>query len=420
MRGKRVVAIALLGSLLFSQSIGTTHLNIAKTNKIETITIYKGKSTLLKISQKGKKIKTGKKYRYQVAKKRIATISKSGKVKAKKAGTTNVVLQKKSNKKKIKIKIKVVDYVKELRISSATNMMMKVGEKKNISATVYPATAKSRKVQYSCSDTRIATVNASGMVQTLQSGMATITVKTKEIAKNGKKISKKIYLMVTEDSSPVPTPYIPVKDDTVIGGSTIVVIPTPTPSATVTPGGDITPTPTGATPTSTATVIPTPTATAAEPPKTLEEAIKAIPSPSSSTLIAANFVVKNTKGISTLYFINRNYQGQMHVSVDGIDLSSSNTVVYNLHRLATEVTGGFTVSVNPGDKKENKYYDTEWGLWRDILAVNRPTLSDAWLITNRRDGTSYRMMAWETDQLYGTPYGLIITEGDTSSKIKVY
>ena len=160
MRGKRVVAIALLGSLFFSQSIGTTHLNLAKTNKIETITIYKGKSTLLKISQKGKKIKTGKKYRYQVAKKRIATISKSGKVKAKKAGTTNVVLQKKSNKKKIKIKIKVVDYVKELRISSATNMMMKVGEKKNISATVYPATAKSRKVQYSCSDTRIATVNA--------------------------------------------------------------------------------------------------------------------------------------------------------------------------------------------------------------------------------------------------------------------
>ena len=46
-----------------------------------------------------------------------------------------------------------------------------------------------------------------------------------------KKLSKKVYLMVTEDSSPVPTPYIPGKNDTVIGGSTVVVISTPTPSA---------------------------------------------------------------------------------------------------------------------------------------------------------------------------------------------
>lgn len=391
MKGKRRMAVILIGSMLLSLGVTVTAVDTSEADAkgTETFTVYQGKSTALSITQKGKKIKTGKKYRYQVSNKKIATISAKGRVKGKKAGTTKAVLQKKSNKKEITIKIKVVNYVKELRLGTATNVMLEKGGKKKIQATVYPKTAKNRKVVYSSSDKSVVTVSSAGTMRAVGSGFATVTVKTKGTTKKGKKISKKIQIYVTGDSSPVPTPVVPDKGAT--------VVPTPTPSGA--PGDNPGETP-GTTP--------------SEPPKTLEQAISEIPEPDSSTLIAANFVAKDASGAtSTLYFINRNYQGQMHVSVDGMDMASSSSVTNILHRLATEATGkGGSVLFNP-------YYDED-GKQKYAIAATRPTLADAWLITNRKNGQQYRLMVWEKDQTYGTPYGLIITDGDTLSKIVVY
>lgn len=406
MKGKRRLAVILTGSMLLSLGAVANAVDAPETGAkgTETVTVYQGKSTVLSITEKGKKVKTGKKYRYQVTNKKIATISAKGRVKGKKAGTTKAVLQKKSDKKKIKIKIKVVDYVKELRLATATSLMLQQGDSKKIQAAVYPKTAKNRKVTYSSSDKGVVTVSSAGTIQAVESGFATVTVRTKGTTKKGKKLSKKIQIYVTGNSSPVPTPVIPDKHS--------VVLLTPTPSAT--PDGNP-----GDNPGVTPTQSPVPTK---EPPKTLEEAIRDIPKPDSSTLLAASFVARDTSGAtSTLYFVNRAYQGQMHVAVDGMDMTSSSGVTNVLHRLAAEVTGkGVSVSVNPGDKQENMYYDETLKRWRDAIWVSRPTLADAWLISNRKNGQNYRLMAWETDQTYGTPYGLIITDGDTSSKIVVY
>ncbi len=387
MKEKRKLAVIMACSLVFAQSIslcGTKGLEETEAKGMQTFTIYRGKSSSLTITQKGKKKKTGKKYRYQVANKKIATISAKGKVKGKKAGTTKVTLQKKSNRKKIKIKVKVVDYVKELRLSSATNVMLQEGEKKSVRALVYPKTAKNRKVEYKSSNSSIAIVNSDGVVRAIQSGFATITVKTKGTTKKGKKISKKIQIYVAADTPSAPTPNVPDGNSTVVGGDGTTDKPD-------------------------------------EKPKTLEQAIKEIPTPDSSTLLAASFVVKEAEGTSTLYFVNRAYQGTMHVAVDGMDMTSNSGVINALKRLETEVTGkGNAVSVNPGNKPENKFFDEKLGLWRDILLVSRVDLSSAWLIRNLKSGQQYHLMAWQQDKKYGTPYGMIITEGDTTSKIVVY
>lgn len=375
MTRRRRVAALLAGAMLLGEILSAGNTSGVEAKATQTFTIYRGKSASLTITQKGKKTKTGKKYRYRVANKKIATISAKGKVKGKKAGTTKVILQKKSSKKKITIKIKVVDYVKELRLSSASNIMLKAGEKKSVKAVVYPTTAKSRKVVYASSNKSIATVSSAGTVQAVQSGFATVTVTTKGTTKKGKKLSKKIYIYVSEETTPVPTPKVPDAGATVIGGG-----------STATPGATATPAPT-------------------ERPKTLEEAIKEISVPDASTLIAATFVAQDAGATSTLYFINRNYQGTMHVAVDGIDMSSSSSVTNVLHKLETEVLGRNTaVYEGPGD----------------IFRVTRPSLSDAWGIRNTSNGNEYRLMAWEKDTKYGTPYGLIITGGDTTSNIVVY
>lgn len=381
MTRRRRVAALLAGVMLLGEILSAGSTSGVEAKATQTFTIYRGKSASLTITQKGKKTKPGKKYRYRVANKKIATISAKGKVKGKKAGITKVTLQKKSNKKKITIKIKVVDYVKELRLSSASNIMLKAGEKKSVKAVVYPTTAKSRKVVYASSNKSIATVSSAGTVQAVQSGFATVTATTKGTTKRGKKLSKKIYIYVSEETTPVPTPNVPDAGATVIGGGS-----TPKPGSTATPGATATPAPT-------------------EGPKTLEEAIKEIPVPDASTLVAATFVVQEAGATSTLYFINRNYQGMMHVAVDGIDMSSSSSVTNVLHKLETEVLGKNTaVYTGPGD----------------IFRVTRPSLSDAWGIRNTSNGKEYRLMAWEKDTKYGTPYGLIITDGDTTSNIVVY
>lgn len=387
MKEKRKLAVIMACSLVFAQSIslcGAKGLEETEAKGMQTFTVYRGKSSSLTITQKGKKKKTGKKYRYQVANKKIATISAKGKVKGKKAGTTKVTLQKKSNRKKIKIKVKVVDYVKELRLLSATNVMLQEGEKKSVRALVYPKTAKNRKVEYKSSNSSIAIVNSDGVVRAVQSGFATITVKTKGTTKKGKKISKKIQIYVAADTPSAPTPNVPDGNSPVVGGGGTTDKPD-------------------------------------EKPKTLEQAIKEIPTPDSSTLLAASFVVKEAEGTSTLYFVNRAYQGTMHVAVDGMDMTSNSGVINALKRLETEVTGkGNAVSVNPGNKPENKFFDEKLGLWRDILLVSRVDLSSAWLIKNLKSGQQYHLMAWQQDKKYGTPYGMIITEGDTTSKIVVY
>ena len=374
------MAALLAGAMLLGEILSAGSTSGVEAKATQTFTIYRGKSASLTITQKGKKTKPGKKYRYRVANKKIATISAKGKVKGKKAGITKVTLQKKSNKKKITIKIKVVDYVKELRLSSASNIMLKAGEKKSVKAVVYPTTAKSRKVVYASSNKSIATVSSAGTVQAVQSGFATVTATTKGTTKRGKKLSKKIYIYVSEETTPVPTPNVPDAGATVIGGGS-----TPKPGSTTTPGATATPAPT-------------------EGPKTLEEAIKEIPVPDASTLVAATFVVQEAGATSTLYFINRNFQGTMHVAVDGIDMSSSSSVTNVLHRLETEDTAGWVTREGPGE----------------IFKVSRKNLANAWKIENTSNGNIYRLMAWEKDTKYGSPYGLIITDGDTTSSVIVY
>jgi uncharacterized protein YjdB len=63
-----------------------------------------------------------------------------------------------------------------------------VGEKLNLTATVKPANATSKKVTYTSKNTKIATVNSKGVVTAKKAGTTTITVKTA----NGKTATCKI------------------------------------------------------------------------------------------------------------------------------------------------------------------------------------------------------------------------------------
>ena len=73
------------------------------------------------------------------------------------------------------------EYVKVTGVSlDKTEMTMKKGANKYLTATVKPSNATNKEVTWTSSDKEVAYVNASGKVSAYKAGMATITVKTKD------------------------------------------------------------------------------------------------------------------------------------------------------------------------------------------------------------------------------------------------
>ena len=129
---------------------------------------------------------------YKSSNTKIATVSSSGVVTGKKAGTVTITATSKVNKKiKATIKIKV----KDIRPTSMTLNTTKVegykGATKTITATVKPANSN-QKVTYSSSDKSVATVTSAGKITLKNPGTATITVKTSQKNTKGSYVTKKV------------------------------------------------------------------------------------------------------------------------------------------------------------------------------------------------------------------------------------
>lgn len=413
--------------------------------KVAAITLYRGAGSYIKMPGNSKK-KAGTKYRYTSSAPKIASVSKKGKVKGKKAGTAVVTMKSKAGKKKVfRCRIRVVDYVAKLAFSSASQIILNRGEKSQIRAEVLPKTAGERGMTFSSRDEHVAKVSQTGEVVAVDEGMTYIDVTSKGKKKNGKKVSKAILVYVNAEQGTIvaPTPVIPSLDDVVIQAPDVTVAPggPPVATATAVPGETQPPVVTeqpGTTeqpdmteqpgtvppsasslpsetekpeePTAVPTVAPTvaPTVTPTEkPPQTLADYIAAIPSPGPEKLLAARFLVSSQGKTSTLYFLNKSYVGNVSLVIDGITLQGAGSVNSLMLSLQTEVA---TVLKGP-------YYTDADGNSRRIFRIGRESSSDPWMIQNRRDNTAYSFYVRAEDTIYGTPYSLLIADGDTGTHI---
>lgn len=149
---------------------------------------------------KGKKLKLTAKHIAQLAtdaavawkssKKSVATISKAGKVKGKKKGTTKITATLASGNK-VSVKVKVVIPATKLKLVSS-DVTLQQNEVWQITSTMKPKGCNDLKY-YSSSDPSIASVDANGVITAYNKpGMTYITVKTS----SGKK--KKCIVRVRE------------------------------------------------------------------------------------------------------------------------------------------------------------------------------------------------------------------------------
>ena len=170
-----------------------------------TYTLKKGKKVKLKATILPKK-STQKKVVWSTNKKKIATVSKSGVVKAKKYGTAIITAKIKGTSKKAKCKIIVGTPVSSVKLSD-TSKQLEVGSKFQLKATVLPAKASVRSVSYQTSNKTIAEVTQSGVVTAKSAGSAVITV----VSKDG--TNKKAVCRIQVSNKQQSTTQTPVKDE---------------------------------------------------------------------------------------------------------------------------------------------------------------------------------------------------------------
>ena len=212
-----------------------------------------------KVTPKGASTKV----KWKSSKKKVATVSSTGLVKAKKKGTAKIIATSKTNKKvKAVCKIKVKNGTPNKSITLNSSMaVLTIGQSATLKVTKWnPSKTSVKKVTWSSSKSTVATVKSNGVVTAVGAGNAVITATNT--------YGKKASCRVTVNAPVTPTQNPPVQSAT----------PSPEASATPSPEASATPSPeASATPSPEASATPSPEASATPSPE-----VSATPSPTAS------------------------------------------------------------------------------------------------------------------------------------------
>ncbi|MCM1245843.1 MAG: Ig-like domain-containing protein [Roseburia sp.] len=168
-----------------------------------TLTLKKGSTFKIRASVSPKS--ASKKLVYKSSKNKIASVSKSGKIKAKKVGKATITVQPKSNKKvKATIRLTVVDKLKKVKkiALDQSSLSLSVNSTAQLTASVVsPKKPTSKKFNWFTSDASVAVVSKKGMVTAKATGNANIMA-TSADGQGAKAVCR---VTVTEGDTPVPT-----------------------------------------------------------------------------------------------------------------------------------------------------------------------------------------------------------------------
>ena len=153
----------------------------------KNVTLLTGKSCQLRLSG------TTRKVRWSSNRTDIAMVSSNGTVRGKKAGQAVITATVGPRKYNCTVTVKKAQaqstkrkLVTEVLLNTG-KVTMKKGSETSLEATVSPSSATNKKVKWSSSDTRVATVTSTGKVKAVQKGTVVITATAKD--GSGKKAS---------------------------------------------------------------------------------------------------------------------------------------------------------------------------------------------------------------------------------------
>lgn len=163
----------------------------------KTLTLKKGKSKVLKVSVKTSGKKVSKAYSFKSSNKKVVKVAKKGKnikVTAMKKGKATITIKAKKGGKKTKIKVTVGTPVSKITISKTKATVGKGKTVKLTAKAAAPKNASNKKIVWKSSNTKVATVDAKGVVKGIKAGKAKITA----VAADGSGKKKTCTVTVTD------------------------------------------------------------------------------------------------------------------------------------------------------------------------------------------------------------------------------
>ncbi|MDD4369920.1 MAG: Ig-like domain-containing protein [Anaerostipes sp.] len=189
-KGIKKIAVVLTMALALGAAtvVGTTATDVQAASKVKRIKFKKSSYNL----QKGKKLKLSnqivytpkkvntKKVTYKTSSKRVATVSSSGYVTAKAAGTVTITATSKSNKKKkATTKIVVREAISSVSFNGAASTTMAQGDTKYVPVKAYSWKVSVTSTAYKSSNSNVVSVDSKGKMTAKNPGVAKITVTKK-------------------------------------------------------------------------------------------------------------------------------------------------------------------------------------------------------------------------------------------------
>ena len=142
----------------------------------KTLTIAEGASKTLKVTYSPSNTTDSKTIKWTSSNKKVATVTSKGKVTAKKKGTATITAKCGTKKATCKVTVKGIA-LKSIKLNK-TKLTMDKGTSKTLKVTYTPSnTTHSKKITWSSSNKKVATVSSKGKVTAKNYGTATITAK---------------------------------------------------------------------------------------------------------------------------------------------------------------------------------------------------------------------------------------------------
>ncbi len=216
---KKIATVSSSGKVK-AKKIGTCRITctLTKYNISATCTVKVAKlRSTLKLNKRSIRINIGQTYklkktvwtnntkkpgvRFTSKNKRIATVGKtSGKVKGKRVGSTVITAKTTDKKATAKCRVTVIRRITSIRLNKTYGVCY-IGRTMKLKATVRPKKASIKKLKWTSSNTKVATVLSNGTVTGISEGSVYITAK----ATDGSNKSARCYVSVIE---PVPASSI--------------------------------------------------------------------------------------------------------------------------------------------------------------------------------------------------------------------
>lgn len=152
----------------------------------KSVSVYEGRTSQLKVTVSPSDV-SNKNVTWTSSDTRIATVSSTGLVKAKKPGTVYITCTTVRGGFTAKCKIRVLDFVSVNSVKlNKTSLTIDDGKTYKFTATLSPSNATEKGLKWKSSDSKTVYVNSKGVIEAMKPGKATITCTTND----GGKVAK--------------------------------------------------------------------------------------------------------------------------------------------------------------------------------------------------------------------------------------